>query len=483
MTRSGLQSAVSVKTTQAVSTSTTSTISQRRKGVRYADMPAVLRDAVVVTKKLGIPYLWIDSLCILQDDTSDWEKQYPQIDRIYGHAEVTILAASSTSCRESFLRPETPSTLLPLISTQRPGFGGLLLINFWKCSVLPGERNSRSVFATMDLELFASRLAGRGWAFQERILSTRRIVFGMENVYFNCGETTCASLGKPPFAHRNEYGIDLVRDMPVVSELYNAWSDILDQFGHLSMDGFTEPTDLLPAISGLAAYFGGLLEDKYCAGHWLRDLEIGLLWYRKKSSRDLKTSYLDGLCSPTPYTVPSWSQLGKTGRHLGRVYFQSIFRDYNRGVPKINAKIRLSGENLFGAIQDAQLKVHNHCMCLQNAKTTTLKLVSVRLYEQWHLEFIRKDKSIRWCDAWIDYNLPESEAYEDAQEWKWMLLGVRSKGLANTKHGKAQVFGLLLRQAKDFKWYRIGIFRSHLDHPLLLQDFIEMGGIETITIH
>ncbi|KAI0126395.1 heterokaryon incompatibility protein-domain-containing protein [Xylariales sp. AK1849] len=84
-------------------TTTTSSFLHRQTGIQAHDMSPVLRDAISVTKRLSIPYLWIDSLCILQDDIADWHQQCTDMDKIYGHAEITIVAASSSSCREGFI--------------------------------------------------------------------------------------------------------------------------------------------------------------------------------------------------------------------------------------------------------------------------------------------------------------------------------------------------------------------------------------------
>jgi len=83
---------------------TADTLAKRQSAIDTHSLTAVLRDAIFVAKTLSIPHIWVDSLCILQDDISDWEQQCLEVAAIYGNAYVTIIAASSTSCLEGFLQ-------------------------------------------------------------------------------------------------------------------------------------------------------------------------------------------------------------------------------------------------------------------------------------------------------------------------------------------------------------------------------------------
>lgn len=453
-------------------TTTSQNIPQRQAGIRYDEMSPVLRDAVHVTRILEIPFLWIDGLCILQDDTSDWERQCTQMDDIYGHAEVTLVAASSDSCRESFLQPEAPRTMLPFNSIRRPGFGGLLQVEFSGCTkpyTIPENFHG----------LTHSRLATRGWAVQERILSTRMILFGRHGAHFFC----------PSYSSLRNFSqifkIDRVRNAET-KELYFQWSILLRTFRVITADSFTQPTDLLPALSSLSAYFGGRLKDQYCAGHWHKDLYRSLMWWYTNGElpREPKTGHVSRICSPSPYVVPSWSLVGK-GDTLTN--FRWWFPDACclQKTLKLDAQIRLTGDNPFGSIHDAQLEIRSYTMCVQTA--ITLKLNAVRpinppFYKNcWSVDFVR-DKSSFSCCVCIDYELKTEQAYGDAHGWKWVLLGVIYD---------KRPFGLLLHSINGSKWCRVGIFisggasvdtdgRKH--QQMRLQDFTELSDIETITI-
>ncbi|KAI1870380.1 hypothetical protein JX265_001726 [Neoarthrinium moseri] len=120
-------------------TMTMLTIEVRRRGTPDETLPPLARDAIRITRLLSIPYLWIGCLCIVQDGTSDWEEQCGEMDKIYGCAQVSIIAAASEYLGNA-----------------------------------------------IQLDSSSSALSSGGWAFQEAFLSTKRILFGNWNVYFLC---------------------------------------------------------------------------------------------------------------------------------------------------------------------------------------------------------------------------------------------------------------------------------------------------------
>jgi hypothetical protein len=76
-----------------------------RRELRLSDLPRTILDALLVAKELNIPYIWIDSLCILQDDPDDMQKELIDMVNVYKHSIVTLLAATASSVSEGFLQP------------------------------------------------------------------------------------------------------------------------------------------------------------------------------------------------------------------------------------------------------------------------------------------------------------------------------------------------------------------------------------------
>ncbi|KAB5542496.1 heterokaryon incompatibility protein-domain-containing protein, partial [Coniochaeta sp. 2T2.1] len=89
-------------TTEPLATLSTN-INEMRSGIPLSKLPRTIKDAIQVTKFLGIQYLWVDALCIIQDDKIDWARESAAMAGIYGNAYVTIAAASASSADEGFL--------------------------------------------------------------------------------------------------------------------------------------------------------------------------------------------------------------------------------------------------------------------------------------------------------------------------------------------------------------------------------------------
>jgi hypothetical protein len=79
------------------------TLGAFRAGIPASELPKSLGNAIIATRKLGLRYLWIDSLCIVQDDKKDKAEEISEMPQIYQNAYVTISAASAANCHDGFL--------------------------------------------------------------------------------------------------------------------------------------------------------------------------------------------------------------------------------------------------------------------------------------------------------------------------------------------------------------------------------------------
>jgi hypothetical protein len=84
------------------------TLGSRKKAIVWSDLPATFQDAITICHELDVQYMWIDSLCIIQDSDEDWEEESAKMGTIYENAWITIAATSSAGSAEHFLasRPE-----------------------------------------------------------------------------------------------------------------------------------------------------------------------------------------------------------------------------------------------------------------------------------------------------------------------------------------------------------------------------------------
>ncbi|KAK4667357.1 hypothetical protein QC763_0056500 [Podospora pseudopauciseta] len=93
-------------------TLTQGSLVQHRLGIGFKRLPLSVQDAVAMTRALSLRYLWVDALCISQDDPADWDRQCVDMHKIYGNAFITLCAASSQSCRQRFLQPKPEHRIL-----------------------------------------------------------------------------------------------------------------------------------------------------------------------------------------------------------------------------------------------------------------------------------------------------------------------------------------------------------------------------------
>lgn len=149
---------------------TTATIDQHVEGFDIAALPQNFQDAVKVTRKLEIPYLWIDSLCIIQDDADDWEQEAGRMIDVYRNSVLTISAMSAQNSHEGFLhRRNSPgrfSCEVPFSSSERQ-ISGTAIVSW------PPSSPGPDVLAT------------RGWTLQELILPSRVLHFSAEQMIWD----------------------------------------------------------------------------------------------------------------------------------------------------------------------------------------------------------------------------------------------------------------------------------------------------------
>jgi hypothetical protein len=145
--------------------------SLKQVGIREDDLPKTISHALQLISALGERYIWIDSLCIIQDDHEDWQKIAPLMDKIYGSSTLTICAASGQSCDSGLPGSKQSSRLL---SQSVQNCAGLNLL----------------AFKTLEDRIELSPWNLRAWAFQERMLSRRCLIFVDDRVFFQCRKVT-----------------------------------------------------------------------------------------------------------------------------------------------------------------------------------------------------------------------------------------------------------------------------------------------------
>lgn len=145
------------------------TISQRLQGIELEDLPNTFKDAVLVTRKLGIRYLWIDSLCIIQGDQKDWEMESSRMADVYSNAYVNLAASSSRDNRGGLFREGRARYLE--IKREDESSGDYQA--FIRLGLEAAHRSSLHLW----IHSLSTPLLDRAWVYQERMLSKRFVQF------------------------------------------------------------------------------------------------------------------------------------------------------------------------------------------------------------------------------------------------------------------------------------------------------------------
>jgi hypothetical protein len=244
-----------------LSSSTYTTITQ---GVKMSELARTHREAVFLAHAIGIRYIWIDALCIIQGDVADWERESKIMARVYGNAVLTVIAGRSAGTKDGFIANELGGHHVPP-PCQLPVHG-------------PASSNTLTVDLCRNQKI--GPVSGRGWCFQEKKLSRRAVVFGEQQLIFRCTTEKVLENGEveatipPPKPLGNTHttaGAPLTPQEQVLKE----WYQTVFEFAQCSL---SNPHDIFAASTALAQQTSAALQSRYLAGIWEGDIVRGLLW-------------------------------------------------------------------------------------------------------------------------------------------------------------------------------------------------------------
>lgn len=218
-------------------------------------LPKTFTEALVITKRLGLDFIWIDTLCIIQDDEEDWQTESALMTSVYGGSTCTIAASSARNPTEGCF-----------VTT--PYFSGGL-----RTRVTDDGRQRVQDFRQQqvyELSTFETHLGTRAWALQEKMLAPRTIHFGERGAFWEC-KTLIASEHLPEGFPRQLVSPIVRRE----GKFEWHWPQIVQLY---SAANLTFGKDKLPALSGIARLGYNETGDQYLAGLWRNNLESQLCW-------------------------------------------------------------------------------------------------------------------------------------------------------------------------------------------------------------
>ncbi|KAK8119770.1 heterokaryon incompatibility protein-domain-containing protein [Apiospora kogelbergensis] len=315
---------------------TTKTLAAHLEQIPSHILPKTFQEASKVALHLGLKYLWIDSLCIIQDDTEDWKIQAAQMCNIYSGAYVTIAATSSSDSDNGMFHIVAKIPISP-VETKR---SDIFIREYPDHEYM----NNRPKLADLS-ESAEFPLLRRGWVYQERLLSPRFVHFTRNEVSMECsgnkGYCECGGAA----SHRSKK--NELYSWTDSSDVKTLWRQMARDYSYL---GLTYGSDRIPALAGIARHFGTKHRSSlggYVAGLWENSLAQDLLWVVPPTRSCTRPEFRP---------VPSWSWASVTSGVVWPYYWREMTAPSGH-IHVVSYHVELAGPDEFGPIQHAEMTV------------------------------------------------------------------------------------------------------------------------------
>ncbi|KAF9775307.1 hypothetical protein IL306_006602 [Fusarium sp. DS 682] len=308
-------------------------------GIMTSELPSAIHDAVVYTRALEVPFLWVDALCIIQGDREDWERESVLMADVYANALVTLAAECSASVHEGFIQSTDKLVELStqpqhrFTATVAQGDGRQLTV---QARALPKYDHHKTPPSTWST---------RGWTLQERMLATRLVSFGHELKY-TCQE---ASFNESCYLElRIDSRLDghkALRAPQSQQEAFNLWQGMVCDYSRRSL---TDCRDKLPAVSGVAKIMHKHTSSVYLAGIWKDNITRDILWYNPEPVTE-ETTASDVYLAPSF----SWASISRPVYHDAHINDED--NDWHPVVELRDCGTEPAGPDAFGQVKSGYL--------------------------------------------------------------------------------------------------------------------------------
>ncbi|KAF1840077.1 HET-domain-containing protein [Cucurbitaria berberidis CBS 394.84] len=424
-----------------------------RGGINIRDLPKTFREAIYVCRKLDIPYLWIDSLCIFQDDLTDWHAEAASMRQVYASAVCNIAAAGAKDASVG-LRFQHDSMVSDSFEISAPK-------QFW----LPGQKQAPIEYLVCSRSSFSRDIENgplnfRAWVLQERVLSRRTMHFTASGVYWECLSNIANVMYPerlPDWIYREEeiqtikllllQGNDTNNSHVTQAwknKVYDAWNQLCYMYSRM---GMSVESDKLVAIHGIAQKLSQINGDKLVCGLWEQRLLPQLLWCSVQIP-NLATSF------PLHWRAPSWSWASNNNIFLHAAHLSCGYGQAKAIVEKIEVDAYVSGQ-----LKDASLTLRGKVVEAKLDLQTEVKN-SVRSVTTAHLHC--GDDAMKVCAPFFDLTADDSDSMTFHEQV--LCIGVYEdrcgRNAEEDFHPTWELGVLILRQCHldPPKYQRIGIF-------------------------
>ena len=295
-----------------------STLQDFQMGIPLDTLPHIFTEAIRITRYLGFKYLWIDSLCIIQDSKSDWTAEANMMSAVYNNAICTIafvlppdVSYTSAQCRGD------PRASTPCIIREPTRAGRGIVVRPWFYKRIAEEVHR------------GWPLSSRAWTLQEQVLSPRTVFWGDRTIKWECVETFCDELTgelavqsrghsdslsnkvllskeriwEPNETSSTDSTLSQIENDGIPYETLSNWAALVNRYRRRDL---TQASDRIMAFAGIAQAFQAEHGLTYLAGMWKEHLPRSLMWhiYDPANRPGIISSIPE---SPVLESVPTWS--------------------------------------------------------------------------------------------------------------------------------------------------------------------------------
>lgn len=315
---------------------TLSNVKNRKEGIPLEELCTLFKDFIDLARRLECEFVWIDSLCIIQDDHEDWIKESGKMGNVYSNALFNIAATSlPDSSHGLFVERRAPR-----FSDYVTGPLCLYTLKFTAdsshtVSIRASHQSDHEFLfdGRTNLRLEQAPLLTRAWVLQERLLARRSINFCGSELVWECRSScTCECMGMDSHLdYQSQDPAVLLGDKRAASasgeqspslkqlfsqlhqgtlspqQAYTFWLHLVAEYSAMQL---SKPKDRYHALTGITDTFSKIVKDKCLAGIWESDMARGLFW--QGTIRSSRIPYSRSSIAPT------WSWMSRFSRRRGQ---------------------------------------------------------------------------------------------------------------------------------------------------------------------
>ncbi|KAK5750988.1 hypothetical protein LTS12_018978 [Elasticomyces elasticus] len=301
-------------------------IERYKNKLALKSLPPTLQDAVKVARSIGFEYLWVDALCICQDDIEEQALEIARMHDYYKDASITILAANAQQTQDGFLVPALKESWVEIMVATAEQTVSKLRLSHYTIDFDSEDAGSDAI-ENIPAKL-RTPVNERAWTFQEGMLSRRKLRFTAHRIEWECQEDFSVHIENvvgEQFAMEHVYGRHIEESpkfdffapsayKPSRQTIIETWDEAVEDYTSRHL---TVADDKLPAFSAIAHEFGRITGDRYLAGHWESMLATDLLWYADRPDPFYRLCHRLHEPAFAPSLVcraPSWSWAAYDGK-------------------------------------------------------------------------------------------------------------------------------------------------------------------------